>query len=119
MTIQVKGVDAAEIAARLAEAEKILSTSPSVASFTIVDSKEAAKLLEPWLGKGNADTLNVPALIDLKLSAEGRSGVEALSKQLEAISPGVILDDHGGWNDRLADAARSGQALAFAVFALS
>jgi len=118
VTIQVKGVDAAEIAARLAEAEKILSTSPSVASFTIVDSKEAAKLLEPWLGKGNADTLNVPALIDLKLSAEGRSGVEALSKQLEAISPGVILDDHGGWNDRLADAARSGQALAFAVFAL-
>jgi len=118
VTIQVKGVDADEINERLKSAQEILSSFPGVDDVKIIESKDAAKLLEPWLGKGNADALNVPALIEVKLSKVGQTDIGALSKRLQAISPGVILDDHGGWNDRLADAARSGQALAFAVFAL-
>lgn len=118
MTIQVKGVDEAEIDARLEEAKEILSSFTGVETFKILNSDDAAKLLEPWLGKGNADALNVPALIEVKLTDEGRTDLSVLSQRLQSISPGLVLDDHGGWNDRLADAARSGQALAFAVFAL-
>jgi len=118
LTVQVKGVDAAEIESHLAAAVKILDAAPGVAEYRVIDSKAAGKLLEPWLGKGNADSLNVPALIELKLSPEGRNAIPALAAQFEKASPAIVLDDHGGWNDRLANAARSGQALAFAVFAL-
>lgn len=118
LTVQVKGVDAAKIEEHLAAAVKILETTPGVVDYRVIDSRAAAKLLEPWLGKGNAASLNVPALIELKLSPAGRAGIPALIERFEKASPAIVLDDHGGWNDRLADAARSGQALAFAVFAL-
>lgn len=118
MTVQVKGADAAEIESRVEAARAVLSKAPGVVDFKIIPSTEAGKLLEPWIGKGNAAGLNVPALIELRLSEEGRRNIDALSKEIEAIAPGIALDDHGGWNDRLAAAARSGQALAFAVFAL-
>lgn len=118
LTIQVKGVDAAEIDTRTADAVKILEETPGVVEFRVIGSKEAGRLLEPWLGKGNAASLNVPALIELKLSPVGRMAIPALRKKFEQAAPGIILDDHGGWNDRLAAAARSGQALAFAIFAL-
>lgn len=118
VTVQVKGVDAAEIAARVAAANDILTDAEGVESYEILSSEDAGKLLEPWLGKGNAASLNVPALIELKLSDEGRRNIDALKEQLQTIAPGIALDDHGGWNDRLTAAARSGQALAFAVFAL-
>ena len=118
LTIQVKGVDAAEIETHLAAAIKILDDTPGVVEYRIIDSKAAGKLLEPWLGKGNASSLNVPALIELKLGPAGRNNIPALADRFEKASPAIVLDDHGGWNDRLANAARSGQALAFAVFAL-
>lgn len=118
LTVQVKGVDATEIEARVAAATKLLDETSGVVEYRIINSKEAGKLLEPWLGRGNAASLNVPALIELKLNAEGRNAIPALTKRLEEGAPGVFLDDHGGWNDRLAAAARSGQALAFAIFAL-
>lgn len=117
MTVQVKGVDAAEIESRLAAATRILDDAPGVAEYRVISSSEAGKLLEPWLGKGNAESLNVPALIELKLGGDGLGAAE-LAERLEAVAPGLILDDHGGWNDRLAAAAGSGQALAFAVFGL-
>ncbi|MFN3960852.1 MAG: cell division protein FtsX [Parvularculaceae bacterium] len=118
VTVQVKGADVAEIDERAARVAEVLSASPEVASYTVISSKEAAKLLEPWLGKGNADTLNVPALIELKLAETGRKDLSGLSARLAAAAPGVVLDDHGDWNERLAVAARSGQLLAFAIFAL-
>jgi cell division transport system permease protein len=118
VTVQVKGVDAAEIEARTAAAADLLSRDPDVLGFEVLPSKEAGKLLEPWLGKGNAATLNVPALIELKLAENGRRSTNDLAERLQAIGPGVVLDDHGGWNDRLAAAARSGQALSFFVFTL-
>lgn len=118
LTVQVKGVDAAEIDAHLSAATGILDETQGVLEYRVIDSTAAAKLLDPWLGKGNASSLNVPALIELKLSPQGREGIPALAERFREAAPGIVLDDHGGWNDRLANAARSGQALAFAVFAL-
>lgn len=116
VTVQVKGVDGDEIAARLDAAKKALDVAPGVIEYNIINSSEAGKLLEPWLGKGNTASLNVPALIELRLSPD--ADTDEIAKRMTAIAPGVVLDDHGGWNRRLAGAARSGQALAFAIFAL-
>lgn len=118
VTVQVKGADIEEIGRRAALATETLKSSPEVLSFTLISSEEAGKLLEPWLGKGNTKSLNVPALIELKLTEEGRRDLPALSEKLAAASPGLVLDDHGDWNARLSAAARSGQILAFAIFAL-
>ena len=118
VTIQIKGADVEEIGRRAALATEALQSSPEVISFNLISSEEAGKLLEPWLGKGNTAALNVPALIELKLTDEGRRNLAALSEKLSAASPGLVLDDHGDWNARLSSAARSGQVLAFAIFAL-
>lgn len=118
VTVQVKGPDVEEIGKRAALATETLKASPEVVSYTLIPSDEAGKLLEPWLGKGNTQSLNVPALIELKLTDEGRRNLSALSERLAAAAPGIVLDDHGDWNARLSSAARSGQLLAFAIFAL-
>ncbi len=117
-TVQVKGADRSEISDRLATAKSLLESEPGVTEIHVIDSAAAAKLLEPWLGKGNAESLNVPALIELKLDETARARSSEIAARLTEISPGIVLDDHGGWNKRLANAARAGQALAFAVFAL-
>lgn len=117
-TVQVKGETPEEIDTRVAAALAALSSADAVAEARPVSRAESEKLLEPWLGADNLEGLNVPALIDLKLRDGGRARIEELRALLTAASPGLSLDDHGDWNQRLASAARSGQALAFSVFAL-
>jgi cell division transport system permease protein len=118
VTVQVKGNDIAEIDRNASLAAAVLAASPEVVAYTVIPSKDAGKLLEPWLGKGNTDTLNVPALIELKLTGHGRTNLAALSERLAGAAPGIVLDDHGDWNARLSSAALSGQLFAFAIFAL-
>lgn len=118
VTIQVKGETPEEIDARMDAALAALAGADGVAAATPVSRAESERLLEPWLGKGNLAGLNVPGLIDLKLEAGARADLDAVRALLAEASPGLALDDHGDWNRRLSAAARSGQALAFAVFAL-
>jgi cell division transport system permease protein len=118
MTIQVKGVDALEIETLTAAAVGVLDETSGILGYNVITSAEAAKRLEPWLGQGNNDFLNVPALIEISAAPSIRSELDALRDRLAAAAPGVVLDDHSAWNERLGNAARTGQALAFGVFAL-
>ena len=118
MTLQIKGVDAAEIEARTLVAVEILETTPGVVDTRVRTSRDAAKLLEPWLGAGAETFLNVPALIEIKAEPAVRENLAELKARLAAASDGLALDDHGDWNRSLSAAARAGQALAFGVFAL-
>ncbi len=118
MTVQVKGVDIAEIEARTATAVEVLLSTPGVIAVEVSDSAEAAKLLEPWLGGGADAYLNVPAIIEVEADPSLRDRVDAIRADLAAATEGVTLDDHGAWNQSLASAARSGQALAFGIFLL-
>ncbi|MGE0407808.1 MAG: cell division protein FtsX [Amphiplicatus sp.] len=119
ITIQIKGVDAEAIAASTEAAMAVLQSTDGVIEATPTPPEEAAKLLEPWLGKGNLSAyLNVPALIQVKVSDALRRDLEVLRTRLAAAAPGAVLDDHGAWHDRLASTARSGQILAFLVFML-
>ena len=117
VTVQVKGADDAEIVARTALVEAALADIEVVEDFNVVPSSEAAQLLEPWLGDADMSSyFNVPAMVELKIAPESRNAIPALKERIEALAPGVSLDDHGVWNDRLAVAARSGQAIAFGIF---
>ena len=118
MTIQVKGVDSAEIEALTAAAVGVLEDTSGILDYNVITSAEAAKRLEPWLGTGNNDFLNVPALIEISAAPSIRNELDVLRDRLAEAAPGVILDDHSAWNERLGNAARTGQALAFGIFAL-
>ncbi len=119
LTIQIKGPDAAAIAADTAAAARALEGLPGVTSVKALSQDEAAKLLEPWLGKGNVTSyLNIPGLIELTVTPELRRDLSPLTAALGAAAPGAKIDDHGEWHDRLAAAARSGEFLAFSVFVL-
>ncbi len=117
ITIQVKGVDAAEIAAGASAAMRVLEDTDDVLEATLVSEEEAAALLEPWLGRGNAAAfLNIPAIIEVKVAPVLRDDLDLLRNRLAAAAPGATLDDHAEWHSRLATAARSGQMLALSVF---
>lgn len=119
VTIQVKGADREEIAQDAAAAMRILADTEGVLETRLLSPEESARLLEPWLGRGNvSEFLNVPALIEVRMSGELRRDLDLLRNRLAAAAPGAVLDDHGRWHERLSSAARSGQALAFFVFAL-
>ena len=119
LTVQIKGPDAATIAVDTAAAARALEGLPGVMSVRALSQEEAAKLLEPWLGKGNVTSyLNIPGLIELTVSPDLRRDLAPLKAALGRAAPGAEIDDHGEWHDRLAAAARSGEILALSVFAL-
>ncbi|MEX0645245.1 MAG: hypothetical protein WD076_08040 [Parvularculaceae bacterium] len=119
LTVQVKGEDAEAIAEATQAAVEVLQSTPGVLEARALSPEETAKLLEPWLGKGNvAGYLNIPALIEVKVSDNMRGQLDLLRNRLAAAAPTAVLDDHGAWHERLSAAARSGQLLAFAVFML-
>ena len=118
-TVQVKAADAETISANTQEAVRILQSIDGVTETRVIEADEAAKLLEPWLGKGNiSDYLNVPAIIEVTATDAVRGDLELLQARLSAAAPGAVIDDHGEWHGRLSSAARSGQLLAFFIFAL-
>lgn len=119
ITIQIKGADAAEIEAGAAAAMRIVQATNGVIESRLLTRQEAERLLEPWLGKGNVGVyLNVPALIEAEVSDELRDNLAAFEARVKAVAPGAVVDDHQRWRERVSAAARSGQALATAVFAL-
>jgi cell division transport system permease protein len=117
ITVQIKGADGEEITARAASALRILENTEGVLEASVISQEDAAALLEPWLGQGNVSAfLNVPSIIEVKISPSLRKDLDLLRNRLTAAVPDATLDDHASWHDRLSSAARSGQALAFAVF---
>ncbi|MEO1015009.1 MAG: hypothetical protein AAFX08_07450 [Pseudomonadota bacterium] len=118
MTVQVKGADKEEIDGRTLSALSVLEAADGVSGIQVRPPEEAAKLLTPWLGEGASAYLSVPALIDFKVDAAARADLGGLRARLVGASDGLILDDHGVWNDSLRTAARSGQALTFGIFVL-
>ena len=119
ITVQIKGISATEISDGIAAARDVLSSTPGGIEITELDQSDAAALLEPWLGDGSAELfLAIPAIIEVKASPALRADLTSLRERLAASAPGASLDDHSTWHDRLAATARSGQALAFAIFLL-
>ncbi|MEM8772079.1 MAG: ABC transporter permease [Pseudomonadota bacterium] len=119
ITVQIKGASAADIAAGASAAMRVLESADGVLEATLQSSDETEALLEPWLGRGNASAfINIPAIIEVKVTPAQRADLAPLRQALENAAPGAVLDDHATWHNRLATAAQSGQALAFLVFLL-
>ncbi|MEX6632994.1 cell division protein FtsX [Hyphococcus lacteus] len=119
ITVQVKGASPTEIDASVTEALRVLNDTEGVVEATVRSREDTTKLLEPWLGEGNAEVfLNIPAIIEVKADPTLRDNLDLLRNRLVAAAPGATIDDHTRWHDRLSGAARSGQAMALSIFML-
>jgi cell division transport system permease protein len=89
-----------------------LRAAPYVAEARPLGEGELATLLQPWLGTGAERlAIKLPAVIAVRLS-DGGADIEALARQLDALAPGTLTEQHAGWMRRLSVLARSVQACA-------
>ncbi len=111
VTVQLPDADAA----RAERAVAALRAMPEVAEARAMDQARLVELLRPWLGDGGG--LPLPAVIEIRLR-DARADPVLIGDRLAETVPGVLVEAHGLWVQRLAALARSLQALAWAVLAL-
>ena len=92
---------------RLGRALAVLHTSPGVVSTRVVPEGELSDLLRPWLGAGIEKlSLPIPAVIELRMAPAG-ADLERVTRRLESVAPGTLVESHGPWFRRLAVLAHS------------
>jgi cell division transport system permease protein len=97
---------------RLAAVLALLTGTPGVASAHALSDQELADLLKPWLGQGAERlAIPIPAVIAVRLTGSD-TDMAPLSRRVEVVAPGTLVEDHGVWIRRLAVLARSLQACA-------
>ena len=122
-TVQLLPVGGRDIEADVARAAAIVRAAPGVAAAEPFGRDEAAKLLEPWLGRGAGAALDLgdlplPRLIVVKLRPGVPFDQGALRAALDASVPGATLDDHRAWQGRLSATAGALAAVAVVVLVL-
>lgn len=101
LTVEVPFTDDIGVTERSEILDKVidlLSATPGVAGTTLLDDREIARLLEPWLG-AEASELDIPlpAMIAVTLRDDAALDQVQLQHDLEAIQPGARVDDHADW----------------------
>jgi cell division transport system permease protein len=87
---------------------RILERTDGIMSVRAIPMKEAANLLQPWIGDANMlDSLPIPRLIDVRLDPAAPPNMSDLRTMLTNADPGALLDDHGVWQDQLANMVTS------------
>lgn len=117
MTVQVRVVRGADIGQEVQKAKDILSVFPGVAEAEILDEREGAKLLEPWLGTRSLEGLPVPRLIRVVADPNNPPDVTKLEESLSTVK-GVRLDTHRKWEAELTRMARALSVLSYAILFL-
>jgi len=117
MTIQIRELQASDINAEVEKVSAILSQTPGIESFEVLDRAVGAKLLEPWLGKHNVDELPIPRLVRVIIRDRAPPDIEQLRSALQAVK-GATLDTHQRWQTELTRMARALSVLSYAVLGL-
>jgi cell division transport system permease protein len=119
VTVQVRPVDGADLAAETAKAAALVRQTPGVTGVQVLDDKANARLLEPWLGAGlDLSDLPIPHLIVVKLTQPGAVDLADLGRKLSAQVKGAMLDDHAVWVSRLQSMANATVFAGVAILAL-
>jgi len=83
---------------------RILERTDGISGASAIPLEEIATLLEPWLGGALVlDALPLPRLIDVRLNMADPPSMDELRTMLSNADSGALLDDHGVWQDQLAD----------------
>ena len=96
-----------------------LAATPGIAGAETLSPEATRALVEPWLGKVDADLeLPLPAVIDVETAAGAAFDLNLLSDRLAKIAPGIIVDDHRVWLQQVVRVARTVEWIAFAILTL-
>lgn len=119
-TVQILDADPATRAQQAQAAQEALEAMDMVAQSRLVPQEELDALLEPWLGNaGDAETVPVPALIDVRLAGRATPrAIESLRDRLADIAPDARIDAQSSWLQPVFSALRSLQYLALALVLL-
>lgn len=118
-TIQIKPSEGLDMEAALIDAARITGDFAGITQTRIIDREATARLLEPWLGSGlNIDDLPVPRLIIVTIDQANPPDFGAIRAALSPRIPGLTLDDHRTWVDRLVTMANTTVTLGIAVLVL-
>ncbi|MEL7686790.1 cell division protein [Citromicrobium bathyomarinum] len=119
-TVQILQADPATRAEQAQAAQEALQAMPMVEQSRQIPQDELDALLEPWLGEsGDAETVPVPALIDVRL--EGRAddaAIERLRQRILEVAPDARVDAQSDWLQPVFSALTSLQYVALALVLL-
>ena len=119
VTIQVKPLDGQVMEPRLQKALDIARATTGVRAARLVDEREGAALLEPWLGRGlDLSALPVPRLVVIELADPASADLEGLKRRVAADLRGASVDDHAVWAVRLRTMASTMVVAGLVVVAL-
>ena len=83
---------------------RILERTNGITGAKAIPLEEIATLLEPWMGGAMVlESLPIPRLIDVRLDIMDPPSMDELRTMLSNADNGALLDDHGVWQDQLAD----------------
>jgi len=101
LTVEVPFTDDVSVTERSEILDKVidlLSATPGVAGTTLLDDREIARLLEPWLGPEASELdIPLPAMIAVTLREDAALDQAQLQQDLTAIQPGAKVDTHADW----------------------
>jgi cell division transport system permease protein len=101
LTVEVPFTDDVSVTERSEVLDKVidlLSATPGVAGTTLLDDREIARLLEPWLGPEASELdIPLPAMIAVTLRDDAALDQAQLQQDLAAIQPGARVDTHADW----------------------
>ena len=118
VTILVRPLEGVDVDVEVAKAANLAKSTEGVSVVTVLDKSEAAKLLEPWLGKDVATGLPLPRLISVQISPTAKPDFVTLAMKLDSTVKGASLDTHQRWQKEFANLGRALIILAAAVLAL-
>jgi cell division protein FtsX len=84
---------------RLEAIVKKLRTTAGINKIEIFDEEKTSGLLSNWLSQDILNDIDLPALIEVKLSKPINK--EQISQKIRSLTPGVSIDDHSRWKQKL------------------
>ncbi|HJU33452.1 MAG TPA: ABC transporter permease [Hyphomicrobiaceae bacterium] len=108
VTVQVEARDKTDVDKTVADVAGYLTRQVGIAAARPLSMADAARLLEPWLGTGEAlQALPVPRLIAIELDRQTPPDLDNLRARLNEQFKGVTLDDHRRWQAQIRTITRS------------
>lgn len=119
-TVQILEADPAQRSAQADAAQEVIQALDGVRESRQIPQEELDALLEPWLGgSGTAETVPVPALIDVRLDGKADdAAIAQLRGAVAEVAPDARVDAQSSWLQPVFNALASLQYLALALVML-
>ena len=115
-TVQILPGDGIDPDAEAQKAKALLQEFPGIAAVNLLDSADAADLLEPWLGRTSIlEELPIPRLLAITIDRRHPPDFAELARRLSAEVQGASLDTHRRWQEELTAMAGTLTWLGFIV----